>query len=184
MLMKKSSPVSEQVLRQMCAAAADMLDSDCALHGVDLGGDSLSSFWPPLLRKCSGYSSVLHIMRNGHKDVLQRVSPGNIDNSKRKPPLLLYCVENRETRMQPGSRPLIDITDIKFPSPRRMYVATSLFCASLTIFIAVLFKRLAPLPILHLSAPAEAVFEPEVYVQRNLACIFSIFYSKACPILR
>lgn len=133
MLMKKSTLVNEQGLRQTCAAAADMLDSDCALHGVDLG-DSMTLSWPPLLRKCSGYSSVLHIMRNGHKDASHHVSSANTDSAKRKPPLLLYCVENRESRMQPGSRPVIDITDIKFPSPRRMCVATApLLCICLTL---------------------------------------------------
>jgi hypothetical protein len=120
MLMKKLSHASEQTLRQACAASADMLESDCELHGVDLGESSPSS-WPPLLRKCSGYGTVLHIIRNGHKDLPHRSSSSETDASKHRHLSLLYCVENRESRVQPGSRPLIDITDIRFPSPRRLY---------------------------------------------------------------
>jgi hypothetical protein len=120
MLMKKLSHASEQTLRQACAASADMLESDCELHGVDLGESSPSS-WPPLLRKCSGYGTVLHIIRNGHKDLSHRSSSSATDASKHRHLSLLYCVENRESRVQPGSRPLIDITDIRFPSPRRLY---------------------------------------------------------------
>ncbi len=117
LLMKKLARISEPLLKQMFAASADMIDSDCELHGITLG-DSAPSAWPPLLRKCSGYSKLLQIMRLGQRD-LPQAKPGSAD-SRNVSLLLLYCVENRELKEQLGVRPTIDITDIKFPSPRRM----------------------------------------------------------------
>jgi hypothetical protein len=57
-------------------------------------------------------------MRLGQRD-LPQAKPGSAD-SRNVSLLLLYCVENRELKEQLGVRPTIDITDIKFPSPRRM----------------------------------------------------------------
>jgi hypothetical protein len=53
LLMKKHSSFSEARLRQMAAAAADMLGGDCELPSSVFNG-CLPSSWPPLLRKCSG----------------------------------------------------------------------------------------------------------------------------------
>jgi hypothetical protein len=123
MLVKKLSLMSEPLLRQMFAASADMLDGDCELHGT-VGGDSLTSTtWAPLLRKCSGYNKLLQNMRHGFKEGsgnLPGSRPSSSDALKKRSILLLYCVENRESRESSGARPVIDITDIKFPSPRRL----------------------------------------------------------------
>ena len=119
LLMKKHSNFNDALLRQIAAASADMLNGDCELPSSVVSG-SLPSTWPPLLRKCSGYNSVLQSMRKGHKDVPPPAKSSAVDHAKKRSLLLLYCVENRDTREQSGPRSVIDITDIKFPSPRRL----------------------------------------------------------------
>jgi hypothetical protein len=74
---------------------------------------------PPLLRKCSGYKDLLLSMRSCHKYVVPQVTSSSVSPARKRQLLLLYCVENRESRELDGLRPVIDITDIKFPSPRR-----------------------------------------------------------------
>jgi hypothetical protein len=101
-------------MRQMSLACAQMLNSDCELHAHVLG----SSFptLQPLLRKCSGYDSLLRIMRSFSKELPIANRTLKWGSSQL---LILFCMENRECK-HPSARPIIDITDIKFPSPRRM----------------------------------------------------------------
>jgi hypothetical protein len=119
LLMKKMSNISESSLKQMAFSSAEMLDSDCELHGAVLG-DSFPSLCPPLLRRCTGFKDLLISIRSCHRHVVPSAKSSSVGPAKKRQLLLLYCVENRESRELLGSRPVIDITDIKFPSPRRM----------------------------------------------------------------
>jgi len=63
---------------------------------------------------------VLHIMRKSYKDFLPAKSSVGSAKKNGGGLLLLYCVEHRDAREQSGTRSVIDITDIKLPSPCRL----------------------------------------------------------------
>jgi hypothetical protein len=119
MLLKNISCVNGASLKRMFASTADMIDGDCELHSSVVADFTSSATWAPLLRKCSGYTTLLRNMRRGHQHVTQPKA-GSAPSAKGRSPLLLYCVESREWRERPAARAAIDITDIKFPSPRRL----------------------------------------------------------------
>jgi hypothetical protein len=120
MLLKNISCVNGASLKRMFASTADMIDGDCELHSSVVADFTSSATWAPLLRKCSGYTTLLRNMRRGHHHVTQPAKAGSAPSAKGRSPLLLYCIESREWRERPAARAVIDITDIKFPSPRRL----------------------------------------------------------------
>lgn len=82
LLMKKMSNISGSSLKQMAIASAEMLDSDCELHGAVLG-NSLPSLCPPLLRRCTGFKDLLLSMRSCHRHVAPSVKSSSVVPAKK-----------------------------------------------------------------------------------------------------